>query len=270
MNKRKQATSDEPQQSKRSRVHTTLPFRNKRTHMHGTPQGQSTTRQRVSSAHLVAVASARWPGPGGGGQVGEDESDENQVSNDQESHHLSAAELSIKAAEMKIVDNEYDNEWNGFEEEEEEVTDAWSITSDNGHSDSERPIPAQIRAEAMRTVVKFWGNASVNELLGDDIIPKEARKPSGLLKSKTRKADPIITNLPVDRWSTAIKVALADLASVVDVRRASHHLRSPQRREGPALSHNDEYGQEPEQNPGIGECPVEGLKEFAWKCSYPN
>ncbi|KAK3628878.1 hypothetical protein LTR56_018363 [Elasticomyces elasticus] len=224
MNKRKQDSSDEPEQSKRSRMNATLPFRNKRTHMHGTSQGQSETRQRVSSGHLVDAASARWPGPGGGGQVGEDENDENQASNDQESHHPSAAELSIKAAEMKVDDDEYDDEWNGFEDDEEEVTDTWSITSDNGHSDSERPIPAQIRAEAMRTVVKSWGNASLTELLRDDIVPKEATKPSGLSKSKIRKADPIITNLPVDRWSTAIKVALADLASVMDVRRANHHL----------------------------------------------
>ncbi|KAK3624601.1 hypothetical protein LTR56_020948 [Elasticomyces elasticus] len=212
MNKRKQDSSDEPEQSKRSRMNATLPFRNKRTtqpQTHRTPQPEA-------SGYLVDAAGAGRQRQGDGEHGG--------VSDDQESPHPSAAELSIQAAELKIDDDEYDDEWNGFEDDEEEVTDAWSITSDNGHSDSEPPTRPQIRAEAMRTIAGSWGSDSLAELLGDDIIPKEATKPSGLSKSKTRKADPIIKNLPVDRWSTAIKVALADLASVMDVRRANHHL----------------------------------------------
>ncbi|KAK4949375.1 hypothetical protein LTR10_011993 [Elasticomyces elasticus] len=225
MNKRKHDSSDEPQQSKHLRMTVTLPHRSKHTyatqphaHAHGTPQHEA-------SGYLVDAASAGRQRQGDGEHDG--------VSDDQESPHPSAAELSIQAAELKIDDDEYDDEWNGFEDDdewngfeddEEEVTDAWSITSDNGHSDSEPPTRPQIRAEAMRTIAGSWGSDSLAELLGDDIIPKEATKPSGLSKSKTRKADPIIKNLPVDRWSKAIKVALADLASVMDVRRANHHL----------------------------------------------
>ncbi|KAK5687039.1 hypothetical protein LTS10_001176 [Elasticomyces elasticus] len=214
MNKRKHDSSDEPQQSKHLRMTVTLPHRSKRTyatqpHAHGTPQHEA-------SGYLVDAASAGWQRQGDDGQGG--------TSDDQESPHPSAAKLSIQAAELKIDDDEYDDKWNGFQDDEEKVSDAWSITSDNGRSDSEPPTRAQIRAEAMRTIAGSWGSDSLAELLGDDIIPKEARTPSGLSQSKTRKADSIITNLPVDRWSTAIKVALAELASVMDVRSANHYL----------------------------------------------
>ncbi|KAK5744906.1 hypothetical protein LTR17_001657 [Elasticomyces elasticus] len=214
MNKRKHDSSAEPQQSKHLRMTVTLPHRSKRTyatqpHAHGTLQPEA-------GGYLVDAASAGWQRQGDDGHGG--------TSDDQESPHLSAAEFSIRAAELKIDDDEYDDEWNGFEDDEEEVSDAWSITSDNGRSDSEPPTRAQIRAEAMRIIARSWGSDSLAELLGDDIIPKEARKPSGLSQSKTRKAHSIITNLPVDRWSTAIKVALAELASVMDVRRANHYL----------------------------------------------
>ncbi|KAK5729937.1 hypothetical protein LTR17_011576 [Elasticomyces elasticus] len=216
MNKRKHDSSNGPQQTKHLRMTVTLPHRSKRTYAtqphayaHGVPQHEA-------SGYLVDAASVGWQRQGDGEHGG--------ASDDQESPRPSVAELSIQAAELKKDDDEYDDEWKGFEDDEEKVSDAWSITSDNGRSDSEPPTRAQIRAEAMRTIAGFWGSDSLAELLGDDIIPKQARKPSGLSQSKARKADSIITNLPVDRWSMAIKVALAELASVIDVRRANHHL----------------------------------------------